>query len=84
VVANQGRDNCGAVIVNALEDGRIIGANDRSSRLCGYDRDEVIRRTFLGLGLAASRKHREVLSAVGEVGVCRHEIVATIRTRVGP
>jgi hypothetical protein len=84
VVANQVRDDCAVVIVSALEDWRIIGANDRSSRLCGYDRDEVIRWTFPGLGLAASRKHREVPSAVGEVGVSRLEIVATIRTKVGP
>ena len=84
VIANQVRDNCAAVIVSTLEDGRIISANDRSSRLWGYNRDEVIRRTFLGLGLAASRKHREVPSAVVEFGVCRHEIVVAIRTRVGP
>ena len=57
VLVNQVQDNSAAVIVSTREEGRNIGGKDRSSRLSGYNRDEVIRRTFLGLGLAASRKH---------------------------
>ena len=83
VLVNQVQDNSAAVIASTREEGRNIGGKDRSSRLNGYNRDQVIRRTFLVLGLAASRKHREVVNRP-KVGVCRHEIVATIRIRVRP
>jgi PAS domain S-box-containing protein len=70
-----------AIVVSTREDGQILDVNDRFLSLTGYNRDEVIGQSTLGLGLWASPKQHEDLIAMLKTGNPVRDFEARIRTK---
>ena len=77
------RASSDAITITRLDDGEILEANDSFCEMVGFDRDEVIGRTALELGIYPdpTSRTRFVRRVLHRGGVSDHDV--EVRTRKG-
>ncbi len=70
------------VVLSNLEDGRYVEVNETFLKDTGYDRDQVIGRTAIELGIWSDPRDREaIIAAINDQGVVRNvEVLRRDRT----
>jgi PAS domain S-box-containing protein len=67
-----------AGIITALDTGEILNVNDRCLEMVGYERDEVVGRTMLELGLVSSEQRDTERAELTETGQSRDREIQLI------
>jgi two-component system CheB/CheR fusion protein len=71
-----------AGVITALQSGVVQNVNERYCALTGYDRDELVGKTLVGLGVMAEATHERLTAVLGETGQLRNDEVQ-ITTKTG-
>ncbi len=72
------RSSPDAILITSIPEGEIVDVNDSFSRIAGYGREEVLRRTTRDLGIWVSREDRDRMQATLQ----REGRVRDLQTRV--